>query len=449
VFQVRLESENGIDIVHVYLTDARSGVNTKESELRYLPEQLRYAPVGLAGIVTGWLRLPPIGPRATVNAAALQYYRAGMSWVTKSTRPDDAVALLTRAVNADPDSPLTWAGLAEAQYLKSYFARDSVWKEKAQESVRQAELRNPDLPEVHLISGWLKKNSSQYELAEVDLTRVTDLQPGNGDAWRRLGMTYKSSGLLSEALHALQKAVQVRPDDFKNHRELGSLFTEEGKYSDAQVEFQKMVDLAPDLAASHYGLGYAFLDQRKFPEAESEFRKAINIEESSDAEQALATAFLDSGDSREAARLYRLAINIGPETSLLWLDLGFCYRRDGLNTLAGKAFRKGVPLALKALAEDARDGRERANLAYLEAQLGEKSRAELDVDKAVTLSQDDNTQMQAVFTYERLGGEKHRKQALDLLANSSSILADVKYFPELADLRRDPRYLKLLPNHVQ
>jgi hypothetical protein len=56
----------------------------------------------------------------------------------------------------------------------------------------------------------------------------------------------------------------------------------------------------------------------------------------------------------------------------------------------------------------------------------------------------------AVLTYEALGGEEHRKQAVDLLASSPSLIADVKSFPELADLRRDPRYLKLLgSNHVQ
>jgi hypothetical protein len=56
----------------------------------------------------------------------------------------------------------------------------------------------------------------------------------------------------------------------------------------------------------------------------------------------------------------------------------------------------------------------------------------------------------AVFTYEALGGKEHREKALDLLASSPSLLADLKYLPELAELRRDPRYLKLLSsNHVQ
>jgi tetratricopeptide (TPR) repeat protein len=301
VFQVTIEKENGNDILRAYLTDARSGVNTKESEMRYQPEQLRYAPVALAGIVTSSLRLPPIGPQATVNAAARREYLTGLSGVMGNIRPDESMAMLQRAVAADPDSPLTWAGLAEAQWLKFVLTGETIWKERAHESVRQAELRNPDLPEVHLISGWSKKDSSQYELAEMDLLRVIDLQPGNGDAWRRLGMTYESSGLLSEALTALKKATQVRPDDFRNHRELGTFHLERSRYSDAQAEYQKMVNLAPNLSASHYALGLAFFNLRKYTEAESEFRAAIRT----------GTAPISSWPSRRLQPSFRIRGKIG------------------------------------------------------------------------------------------------------------------------------------------
>ena len=448
VFQVTIEKENGNHILHAYLTDARSGVNTKESEMRYQPEQLRYAPAALAGIVTSSLRLPPAGPPAMVNAAARQSYLAGLSGMMGP--PDDSMAMLQRAVAADPDSPLTWAGLAEAQWAKFVLTGETMWKEKAHESVRQAELRNPDVPEVHLISGWVKKGSSQYELAEMDLLRVIDLQPGNGDAWRRLGMTYESSGLLSQALTALQRATQVRPDDFRNHRELGNFYLERSQNLEAQAEYQKMAALAPNLSASHYALGLAFFNQRKYNEAESEFRAAIRIEDRSDAEQALATILSDEGKNREAAEEYLKAIRLGPATSLLWLDLGLCYSREGLETKAMDAFRKGRPLAETVLTGDTRNGRERANLAYLEARLQDRSRAELDIDNALQLSQDDTTREMAVLTYEALGGEEYRKRTLDLLASSPPVLADLKSFPELADLRRDPRYMKLLDsNHVQ
>ena len=61
----------------------------------------------------------------------------------------------------------------------------------------------------------MKTKSNAYAQAERDFERVIDLEPGNGEAYRRLGMTYDSAGLSSEALAALQKAAQVRPDGWK------------------------------------------------------------------------------------------------------------------------------------------------------------------------------------------------------------------------------------------
>jgi serine/threonine protein kinase len=441
-----LEKKNDSEVLHIYLTDARTGVDTKDWTFDYAPAQLRYAPVAVAGIVTSALHLPPIETNATVNAAARQDYLTGLSYVQDNIRPDDAVRLLERAVAADPDSPLTWAGLAEAQWRKAFLAGESEWKEKALESVRQAELRDPDLPEVHMISGWLKKNSGGYELAEAEFQRAIELQPNSGDAWRRLAMTYDSGGLSSEALVAFQKAILVRPDDFNNRWALGAYYLERSQYEEAVREFQKMVSLKPNLEDSHRLLGNAFSDLRRFSEAEAELRKAISMRDSSQAEQLLANVLLDTHRPQEATAHYLSAIAIGPETALLWMDLGLCYSQEGREREALDAFRHGLPLAKKELIQDPRDWRERANQAYLESRLGDDAGAESDIAQALQVSQNDDTLQVAVLTYEALG---HRDQSLRLLARSPSILREIKSVPELADLHRDPRFIELLAsNHV-
>ncbi len=442
-----VENKIGNDILHVYLTDRRSGVDMKEWTLEYSPAQLRYAPAAVAGIVTSALHLPPLEAKAAVNAAARQDYVTGLSYVQDNVRPDDAVQLLERAVAADPDSPLTYAALAEAQWIKSVDTGQAEWKEKALESARQAELRDPDVPEVHMISGWLKKNSGNYELAEADFQRVIELQPNNGDAWRRLGLTYESAGLLSEALTAYQKAVQVRPDDFNNHWALGGFHIGRSQYPEAVTQFQIMVSQKPRLEDSHRLLGQAFFELQRFPEAETELRKAINIRDSSQAEQVLGNVLWFTNRFPEATTHYLRAIAIGPETTLLWLDLGSCYSQEGRKRDASDAFRRGLPLARKELIKDPRNWREHANQAYLEARLGDGGAAESDIAQVLQVSRDDQTLQMAILTYEALG---RRDQSLQLLAKSPSILPGIKSLPELADLRRDPRFTELVAtNHVQ
>lgn len=93
--------------------------------------------------------------------------------------------------------------------------------------------------------------------------------------------------------------------------------------------------------------------------------------------------------------------------------------------------------------EGPRSGFVRACLAYLSARIQDKGRAESEIAQALQLSPNDgNTQWMAVATYEALG---RRDQALAVLSTSSSqLIADLKRWPDMADLQRDFRFLELL-----
>src|SRR5439155_4077259 len=150
----------------------------------------------LAGMVTGALRLPALA--AAVNAAAQQDYIAGRAYTRRNSTIDAALPLLERAVAADPDSPLTHAALAEAQWLKAFLTRDPVWLTRAADSERQAEYRNPDLAPVHRIAGLLKANPGWYEQAAAEYRRAIELEPAISDAHRRPGRVYESHNQLAD-----------------------------------------------------------------------------------------------------------------------------------------------------------------------------------------------------------------------------------------------------------
>ena len=444
----KLEKQNGDFILHAYLTDARSGTNTKDWQVRYKASELRYAPIALAGMTTYAFRLPPVAENATVNAAARRDYLAGVAYVHGDTRIDDAIRLLEQAVASDPDSPLTYAGLAEAQWYKYLLTHETVWRDRAQESVRQAELRNLDLAEVHLASGLLKADSSFLELAEADYQRAIELQPNNGDAYRRLSGIYNRNSQPNEALAAIQKAVQLQPDYFKNHQQLGTLYILRGDYRDAVPEFQKMADLAPNLSQSHTALGSALGYLGRLPEAEKELRAAVHLEDSSDNEEALGAILMDLGKPGEAISCFLQALAMAPASANLWLDLGLSYGRESREGDAKAAFRSGLAVAEKDLIKDPRDKGERARLAYFAAMLGDSQRADFEIAQTLQVSGDDSdVSLMAVLTYEALGS---REKTLALLTRLPTVLGQLNRYPELADLRRDPRFLQLLSsNHIQ
>lgn len=418
--------------VHAFLTDAQTGVDKAEWRLRYQSADLPFAPTALAGLAAIALDLPPLQKDPDLNAAARNDYAAGLTMIRDEAQPDEALSRLNRAVYADPNSALAFAGLAEAQLLESRLHQDNAWLDQARESVRQAELRNPDLVEVHLISGWLDKTSGHYESAAKHFLRAIESQPADATAWRRLGQTYEAAGQEGEALDALRRAVAAEPGYFKNHRELGIFFYRRNRFPEAVKEFSAMATFAPNSPESHTLLGETWYQMSNYGNAESELQLAATLRDTSDTEHTLGAICWDEQKDEEAAGHYLRALQIGPENSSIWMSLGFCYREQKLAAKASNVYRRGLQASGKELVQDPRNARAHASQAYFEAMLHDPARAEEDAAESLKLSHDDDTTQFAVMTYEAIG---RRDLALQVLETFPDVLNELRRYPWLASLR--------------
>ena len=431
--------------MHAYVTDARTGVDVKEWKAQYATGEIRYAPVALAGVVTGEFEFPPIADGA-VNSAARLDYAAGIASVRKNSKLDAALASLSRAVLADPDSPLTHAALAEAQWFKYFATREKSWFDRATESAREAELRNPDLAPVHRIAGLLKARTGWYGQAEADFRRAIQLDPGNGDAYRRLGTAYQANNRTQEALAAYRRAIEAEPADYRNHQQLGFFYEDQSDYGEAAKAFHKAVELAPDEPEPHRVLGGAYKSMGRFSEAESELRTSLRLAERPQSMQALGVILIYQGRDREAVQYIRRALDIGPEIFLWWLTLSIACRRSGLMAESRNAYSCVLDLPEAELAKNPRDWYVRSALGYLVGRLGDARRAESEIVQALQLSPADaDMRFIAVLTYEALG---RRQDSLAVLAATpKDVIADLSRWPEVDDLHRDPRFIQLLASH--
>ena len=445
VLRVSLNQENGRLLVQAYLTDARTGVDVKEWKAQYAAGEIRHAAVALAGVVTGEFEFRPIAD-GTVNPVARPDYFAGLASLRRNSKLDAALASLTRAVLADPDSPLTHAALAEAQWFKYFATRDKSWFDSAAESAREAELRNPDLAPVYRIGGLLKANAGAYEQAEADYRRAIQLDPENSDAYRRLGMACEANNQNQEALAAYRRAIEAEPADYRNHQQLGAFYEDQSNYEEAAKAFRKAVELAPDEPEPHRVLGGAYKSMGRFSEAESELRTSLRLAERPLSMHALGVILMNQGRDREAIRYIRRALDIGPERFLWWLNLSIACRRCGLMAESRKACSRGLELAEAEMARNPRDGYVRSALGYLVGRLGDASRAESEIAQALRLSPEDaDTRFIAALTYEALG---RRQDTLAVLgASPRNVIADLGRWPEVDDLHRDPRFIQLLALH--
>jgi serine/threonine-protein kinase len=432
--------------VSAHLIDATSLTHAEDRQYTYSPNELPNMPVALAGMVTGTLRLPPLDLSPTVNAAAYPYYSEGVALARSNPGVDRALSLLQRAVDLDPNSPLTHAKLAEAQWLKYTTSNSPEWQAKALASLKDAEQRNPDVADVRLVSGMIQDAFGHYVQAETDMRRVIELDPNNGDAWRQLGKVYEDRGQSNLALTAYLKAIDLQPGYFKNYRQLGYFHYRRGEYEEAVRQRKRVVELLPDLADAHYELGAAYINLARYSDAEYELNLALGIQETANTFLGLAGLRVYQGQDREAIPYIQRAIAIGPATSLYYMDLGTAFRRSGSRRQADDAYRKGLDLAESALSQNPSDGYERSCLAYLCARLGDGRRAASEIAQALRMSGDAiNVRWIAVQTYQALG---QRDRALALLQDApASILDRINRFPDLADLRSDPRFLQLLASH--
>jgi tetratricopeptide (TPR) repeat protein len=359
---------------------------------------------------------------------------------------DSAIPLLKRAVAADPTSPLTHIKLAEAQWLKYLATKDEEWSQRALVSLHDAEELNPDIAPVRFVSGYVNEQQGQYEKAAADYLRAIELEPTYGDAWRRLGKVYENSNQPALALNAYQKAIQAEPNYWRNYQDLGTFYFYRDEFDEAIKQYKKLVQVAPDLASAHYALAAPYINLGRYADAETELNAALQLQELPNAREGLGVSLMFQGRDREAVPHLKRAIEIGSPSSLYYLNLGTALRRAGEARESQQAYQRGKELAEAAVTKNPRDAIENSNLAYLCARLGEDRRAVFEAQRALQISdKNNNVRWYVVLTYEALG---RRDLTLPLLEDApSSMLSRLNRFPDLADLRADPRFKQLLVNH--
>jgi len=441
-----LRKENDKLKLYVQLTNASTGGEARQWDAEYAPSETRYIPVALAGIVTETLHLPPLVAAPTVNAAALADFQKGMEVVRNDDKVDDALAFFSRAATADPHSSVAYAELAEAQWKKYYFTQDKIWLDRMVESLEEAEVRNPDVAQVHRMNGRVLDNSGRYDQAAAEYLRAIELEPGNSDTYRRLGWSYEENKQPNDALAAYQQAVALDPASSVNHLQLGGFYQMRSDYATAAREDEQAARLAPGSAEVHFSLGTIYEYQGRFAQAERELLLSIHQKDSENAEKVLGQAYLYQRREREALGSLSRAADLAPSDFVPWYFLGVAYRRINRPRESLQANNRALTLAEEQLAGNPRDGRTRAFVAYLSATLGDRRRAESDAAQALQTSPEDvDARWMTALTYETLN---RRERTLDVLKLAGEqMLADLNRWPDAENLQRDPRFIQLLASH--
>lgn len=427
-------------VVHAVLRDLRAQVDKQDWRQTYTEQELQYAGKAIAGMVTESLHVPP--PQETMRAEAKASYDAGLA-AMEHDQITGAIPHFQHASELDKGSSLVLARLAESEFYNYALTSGKVtWLNRATDTVRRAQLRNPDVAPLHQISGLLKKQAGQDAEAIAEMLRAIEIDPKDGDVYRRLGGVYDHNKQYQEALAAYLQAIEKAPKQFRNYKELGEYYGRRTQYPQQIAQLKKALTLSPDNENLEYRLSKALTDNGDFEEAEQNLRASMKSGETSLKLHELGMLLLWERKEAEAVRVFDRALQQQQDRPNWWMNLGNAYRLSGRAAEARSAYQQGLIHAERELSSHPENATVRSWLGFICAQLGDRERAEFETRQALSFAHDDDmVGFIAACTFETL---RKRPETLALLEKSASgLVASLNRWPDVADLHQDSRFIQL------
>jgi eukaryotic-like serine/threonine-protein kinase len=442
VLETRVHAADGKVAMTASLVDLQSGRTVRQLSGTYPAGDSQLLTTALAGMVTEALRLPAGDPGGVLAGPAGAAYSEGMGLLRESgTNGRKAIPFFMKAVELSPRSALPYAGLAEAQ-LQLFDSEGGHWLDDASASVRTATNLNAASVPVLLVAGALAQQYGRYEDAIRDFRRVTELEPTNSEAWRRLASAYERTNP-DEVVATYEKAIQAQPGYYRHYLSLGNFYFDHSQFDRAESMARKVTEVAPGLAAGHTNLGLALMRQGRFAEAEGSLLSALRIRESAGLLLNIGALYYAQERFEEARGYFERCLALGPPTVIRLVNLGDAYRHLGRAHDATAAYQRAMDLAEAEVARDPRRALSRVFLGMIAAQLGDRRRAEAELSQSLALEPDNSTVIrQAAIGYEALG---QRDRTLTILSRAPSrLLEELSHQPDMKGLQQDARFPALL-----
>jgi len=224
-------------------------------------------------------------PSASVNPRAFDLYLKGRyHWNNHVTDEDfrKAVEYYQRAIEIDPQSALTYAGLAHCLLLMGTgeygLKAPAEIMPKAKEAALRALSIDESNAEAHLSLAMVKfRFDWAWEDAEKEFKRTLELNRGYSGAHYWYSTYLAVSGRFDEAFVEAKTARQLSPLSPVMHLSLGLLLYASGQNEEAIEQLRETATMDARLPLPHLVLGLAFGRKGRFDEAIAEFKQALAV----------------------------------------------------------------------------------------------------------------------------------------------------------------------------
>jgi eukaryotic-like serine/threonine-protein kinase len=352
-----------------------------------------------------------------------------------------AIDLLQRAVQADPQSAVSFAALSEAYSRKNLESPDPQWVKLTADNASRAVAMNGDLASAHIALGGAKEQSGDSEGAEQEYKRAVELDPKSSMAHGRLGRLYQEAGKTQLANKEMQLALAANPNDWEIYLEIGAEAYAAGRYTEAVSAWQHVLKLQPGELRALQNLSAAYHALGRDDDAADALQQALAIKPTADVYNNLGTIRYYQGKYDLAAAAFEKTVALNANAADNWASLGDAYRQLHNQQKANQAYAQAIQLLEEEIRKHPDQTDLKVDLAMNRAKSGDRENALREIEQIALDSVKDPTILFEIsITYELCGQRDKALNALTAAVRAGQSLDDVKNEPDLVNLRADPRY---------
>jgi len=158
----------------------------------------------------------------------------------KQGRLDEAIYLITMAIEKDPESLFLKKELAILYLHKKDNENALIVVEKILET-------DPESVDVLVMSASIKKTLDKEADVKPIYEKVLLIDPERGSVYQALGKMYFTEGDMENAFRVYEKMLEYFPDNYVGYYFIGEIYGVKAEYDKAEASFIKTLELKPTL----------------------------------------------------------------------------------------------------------------------------------------------------------------------------------------------------------
>jgi serine/threonine protein kinase/tetratricopeptide (TPR) repeat protein len=220
-----------------------------------------------------------LGRAGTTNAEAYRLYLEGRQlWYGRTPEGiKKSVELFQRAIVADPNYALAFAGLSDTYCVATGYGVLIQPKQAyalADEASRKALELDDTLPEAHTARAMVLANQWKWNDTEKEFRRAIALNPNDATAHYFYAFIFlMPQNRIEESLEEFRKALSLDPLSGIVNVNYGLTLMVGHRTSEAIAQMQKVLERDPAFAPANYYLSQVYASTGRYAEAVSELRK--------------------------------------------------------------------------------------------------------------------------------------------------------------------------------